>query len=211
MQQRAQAQREREEKKTQEMKAASDECRREWDADRRIDPIRNKIPLDVREATLTQRNNTERVSAAEKPAIEAVDEIAQHCGKKAAEILSRYITPQHMALLYRAQSESRARRADLWGGRITYGEAISKSEEALRKLLSDDAALTAQINQQAAALQAQQAQAEAARQQASSAAMAQTLQGLYMMNQASQPRYVQPVPTNTTCNRSGQNINCTTW
>lgn len=185
-----------------EAKDATEKCEAKYNSDSRLDAIRAKIPLSIEKATLTQRANPERATEAEKRAIEALDELAVSCATQAIDIASRYLSPQQVALFSKVFADGRASRAELWAGRITYGAYLTQGATALVKAREDEAAIVANLNQQAASQRAQEAQASAAGQ----AAFAQTLQGLAIMNKATMPR----APINTTCSQLGNFVNCQT-
>ena len=128
----------------QEMVAAAQTCRQQYEHDPRVAPVLDKLPFDVSSATSAQRADPGRVSDSEKPAIEAHDEILTRCDDSGIAIWSRYVSSGRVANLLRYLAVKRTLRADLWAGKITFGGFLSKAGDLYQAFIRDDMTIARQ-------------------------------------------------------------------
>lgn len=161
-------------------------------------PIANKVQLgDVRGQPFALLTLTDSATDGDKPLIAAWVDARQECTRQGQLWLQQY-APPYTALLNYSSSGFLALTADLYAGKITYGDYA----KARAKLNADIQREAAAIDQR---LREQQAAAD---EQRKNRAM------MYLLNQPAyrpvQP-YQVPMPTTTNCYRFGNQVNCTTY
>lgn len=161
-----------------------------------IDPLRGKIVIDVGQVpTLPMLSDSAHPSQQERDALAVLDPIHSACNGGVISVLTRHFPPEYAALGNEVASALRANRAELYAGRISYGE-YNQMEQAV------NAALQSRLQQLDAKYQAMAQQQQAIKDQQ----LINSLGALNMLNQAAMPR----APVNTTCSQLGNFVNCTT-
>lgn len=161
-----------------------------------ISVLRGKIPLeDTERPTIAMLNDPKKATEEDQKAIINMDRVLIECAKSAGSVAQKYNAGDYLALIMEIAAAGQSLRADLYSGKISYGEYNRKSEEMKAAFTRRGADLDAR----------RQAQASS-----SIMATAQTLQTLQQM----QPRPVATppsLPTRTNCQTYGVQTNCTTW
>lgn len=201
-------------------------CKSRIDNDARLDPLRSHINLSSEsDSSIQQLASTKKPTANEKKAILAWDEVETECVNAREALIAKYSPPPEYVQVYRSYvTTQKQNRANLWGGKFTYGEYIKASQDAKSQHDKSTAAVRAARTNQRMQAEMQQAQINAVNAQAAAAvisAQAQqqsaNAQTMMMFNQAQQQRQqfnapgtvTNPVQTN--CNRIGNSVNCQTY
>lgn len=202
-------------------------CMNQLATDSRLDPLRSHLQLGSSKApSLAQLSSSKRATGKEKPAILILDEITSDCFAQQQQIYIDNGAPtlyvENSRIL---EDKQRQLKADLWAGKITYGEYLkagqkNKMESDLQLKSNHDAHY-----QKEAQMQMQQAQTRALQEQADAQNRQAAVQTMMMFNQAQQSQQQQikqlrPLnapgtisnPIQTDCKRDlGGGVNCQTY
>lgn len=224
-----QAQQQHEQKMAQynaELEALGQACKNQFLTDPRLDPLRSHINFGKEDDSLEQLASTKKPTTKEKAAILAWDEISSSCANDRVKLFEKYNAPLGFAQNFRKFRDAQQQlRANLWAGKISYGQYLKAAKENYATLNKDNQELEASLQQQARQAQMQQAQINAVNAQAAAAVMSAqaqqqsaNAQTMMMFNQAQQQQRqkfnapgtaANPVQTN--CNRIGNSVNCQTY
>ncbi|MFM0174128.1 hypothetical protein PQR33_32910 [Paraburkholderia sediminicola] len=195
-----------------------DACTARAHADRRLDPIRAKLPEIITSPTIQQLADHTKPTKAEKQALVAYDEDRSFCEQQfgaqftgdAASVFSLFV------------SNSRKLRASLYSGQIDYGAFVATDSDNLQAFQNYNTALQSRAQAQAAAAKQAKERAEqqerianeALEQQQEEFDADQKRQKMQAISDALQRfsdslRRPQPVVTN--CQSSYGNTRCTTY
>lgn len=170
-------------------------CRSDWENDERIDPVREKLPLNISSATFQQLNDKTKPTNAEKQAIIAVDEVREKCNASIYSMHAPDWPQERSALMRQYMSDSRAALGALWNGDLTYGQFLTSANKTLSAYGIEDQKIA---NQYFA--EAQRARNE---KRTADAAMFRAYSQFMEANKAPPVQIYQPVQSQTT--------NCTAW
>jgi hypothetical protein len=163
-----------------------------------FDPIRPKLPMDVRKATIEQQTDSSMATDEQIAAVLDTHPRLQACRQTYLDRESE-TTPSRVPIIsaFLAKSESSlidvVQRKKSWGEHVRYvKEAFPQFE---RQLIAENQRIQAGLDQSQ--------QAELSRRQAAAAAFGQYMQTQQMINAINRP-------VTTNCNRFGNNVNCVT-
>lgn len=217
-QQQAKAMAEQQQAFNREYAAVNEKCKSQLEGDKRIDPIRSYVPMLANDATLEQRGSVKKPNAKEKAAILAFDEVVAQCRNELVEVKAKFGAPFQVLNASKKYGDlQRELRAQLWAGKVTYGEFATKriqlSNEgklAEQQAMSDAQQQARQIQMQQAQINAVNAQANAAMISAQAQQQMATNDTMRAFNQA-QKRELPRQPVQTNCYKLGNQVNCTTY
>lgn len=196
----------------------TEKCKSQLEGDKRIDPIRPYVPMLANDATLEQRGSTKKPTAKEKSAILAFDEIASECRNELSQVKARFGSPAQVQNTSKKYGDlQRELRAQLWAGKITYGEFATKRIQISNEGKVAEQQALAEYQQQARQVQMQQAQINAVNAQANAALISAQAQQQIANNDTmraftqAQQRNLPPQPVQTNCYKTGNQVNCTTY
>jgi hypothetical protein len=197
---------------------ADDTCTARAHADKRLDPIREKLPEVITSPTIKQLADHAKPTKAEKQALVAYDEDRSFCEQQ----FGNQFTGEASGAFALIVSNSRKLRASLYSGQIDYATFVSTDSDNLQAFLNYKAALQARAQAEAAAaarakereqaqerlaneaLEQQQEQFEEDQKRQKGQAISDALQRL-----SDSMRRPQPVVTN--CQNSYGNTRCVTY
>lgn len=198
--------------------AANEKCKSQLEGDKRIDPIRPYVPVLANDATLEQRGSTKKPNAKEKAAILAFDEVASECRNELSQIKARFGSPAQVQNTSKKYGDlQRELRAQLWAGKITYGEFATKRIQISNDGKVAEQQAIAESQHQARQVQMQQAQINAVNAQANAALISAQAQQQIANNDTmraftqAQQRNLPKQPVQTNCYKMGNQVNCTTY
>jgi hypothetical protein len=209
-----------------ELDALAQSCNSQFATDPGLDPLRVHINFGSSTDSLEQIASTKKPTAKEKPAILIWDEIASKCTEEREKLLIKYNAPAGFVQnLRKFGDEQKQLRANLWAGKISYGQYLKSAKANYSNLDKENQALEVSLQQQARQAQMQQAQINAVNAQAAAAVMSAqaqqqsaNAQTMMMFNQAQQQQRKQfnapgtaTNPVQTNCNRIGNSVNCQTY
>lgn len=176
-------------------------------ADKRLDPIRDKVSLvDARDASLQMLSLKATPTAQEKRAIEAWYDDSKAEWPVAMGVVQRF-WPWAVPIYEAERSAGLTLLAELYGGKLTYGEFNTRHLALNSKALQAVQARGAEIQREQ--LRAAQINAQVAAQQSMAASAAFSsfenyLIGQQLVNQQLQPTRITPF----TCTQYGNRTNC---
>lgn len=130
-------------------------CKHLWQTNRKLDLIRDKLPLYAQDATLEQRASRARSSENLKPAISAYDQVISLCQTKITEKAGKYESAYVMEAYSKYQERGRDLRMKLWNGDISFGDFITNETESYNQFIADRSAHIEYARQQSIATQDQ--------------------------------------------------------
>ncbi|MFL9987123.1 hypothetical protein [Paraburkholderia sediminicola] len=197
---------------------ADDACTARAHADRRLDPIRAKLPEIITSPTMQQFADHSKPTKAEKQALIAYDEDRSFCEQQ----FGAQLTGEAANAFALFVSNSRKLRASLYSGQIDYATFVSTDSDNLQAFVNYNTALQSRAQAQAAAAKQAKERAEqqerianeALEQQQEEFEVDQKRQKMQAISDALQRfsdslRRPQPVVTN--CQSSYGNTRCTTY
>jgi hypothetical protein len=111
---------------------AHKECADLW-SDHKFDPLRNKIPLGDEKPTFAMLKNSERLRPKDRPLAEQAIKTLEQCRKAYAPVFALLPT-QVNAMMQGTQRRQDALIAELYSGKITFGEYNIKMDEIIGEL-----------------------------------------------------------------------------
>ncbi|MGF6777824.1 hypothetical protein [Paraburkholderia sp. GAS334] len=197
---------------------ADDACTARAHADKRLDPIRAKLPEVITSPTMQQLADHSKPTKTEKQALIAYDEDRSFCEQQ----FGAQLTGEAASAFALFVSNSRKLRASLYSGQTDYATFVSTDSDNLQAFLNYNTALQARVQAQAAAAKQAKEREEAQERIANEALEQQQEQfeedqkrrKLEAISEALQRfgdslRRPQPVVTN--CQSSYGNTRCTTY
>lgn len=112
-------------------------CKTLW-LDRMFDPLRSKIPLGEEKPTFSMLTNTEKLRSKDKPLANSAIKTLEKCRTAYAPVYAM-LPPQVNAMIYGVEREQDAKVAELYNGKITFGDfnvAMNNLNGALSAALS---------------------------------------------------------------------------
>ena len=203
----------------------SAECFNALESNPELQILKGKVALgNVSGQSLEILANDKKPSPAEKSALAKWDSSRQPCIQQSLEWSHSHYAPNVAVILERLISQFKSNLADLYAGKITYGQ-FAKARQANADNAKAEAVNLDQQNQNANA-QNQQRQQELNQQaqqaDAQNQIQRQALANQFIMNnkpyQVPMPQAVTPyqmpqlqTPKSTNCQKIGNSINCTTY
>ena len=190
-----------------------------------LQPLKGKVALgNINSQTIEILANDNKPNKSEKSALLKWDELRKPCVKQSMEWSNSNFAPNIAILIDRLRSQFQANLADLYAGKITYGQ-FAKARQANVDDLKAQAANINQQNQNSYNQQQQRQQELNQQAQAQDDAQRRALAAQMIMNnkpyQAPMPQAASPyqmpqlqapkAPTNTNCRMIGNTMNCTTY
>lgn len=198
--------------------AVNEKCKSQLEGDKRIDPIRAYVPMLANDATLEQRGSTKKPNAKEKAAILAFDEVASECRNELSQVKAKFGLPVQVQNTSKKFGDlQRELRAQLWAGKITYGEFATKRIQISNDGKVAEQQAIAESQHQARQIQMQQAQINAVNAQANAALISAQAQQQIANNDTmraftqAQKRNLPQQPVQTNCYKIGNQVNCTSY
>ena len=201
------------------------ECFSALESNPELQILKGKVALgNVSGQNLEILANDKKPSPAEKSALAKWDSSRQPCIQQSLEWSHSHYAPNVAVILERLISQFKSNLADLYAGKITYGQ-FAKARQANADNAKAEAVNLDQQNQNANA-QNQQRQQELNQQaqqaDAQNQIQKQALANQFIMNnkpyQVPMPQAVTPyqmpqlqAPKSTNCQKIGNSINCTTY
>lgn len=190
-----------------ELETLYSQCRYDFENDVALDPIKNYIPYNPLEATISQRSNNKKPTNKEKKAVDELDIVRTKCLQGRIQLAVKYKEQAGRQLIQQNHLNAyRYLTAELWAGKMSYGEYINK----VISLNSRRDELIAQYD-----LEAQKAATEQQRQAAESAARVKLMKSQAdaqkMQALGNYLQMIQPQPSNsksTTCTTFGNMMTC---
>lgn len=197
---------------------ADDACTARAHADKRLDPIRAKLPEVITSPSMQQLADHSKPTKTEKQALVAYDEDRSFC----EEQFGAQFSGEAASVFALFVSNSRKLRASLYSGQIDYASFIATDSDNLQAFVNYNTALQSRAQAQAAAAKQTKERAEqqerianeALEQQQEEFEADQKRQKMQAISDALQRfsdslRRPQPVVTN--CQSSYGNTRCTTY
>jgi hypothetical protein len=202
-------------------------CKSNLLSDSDVYPLQKYLNLGKADPTVEQLSSTKKPNSQEKGAILVWDEIASKCNKNRIDLMVKYGWPSpYVQNSIKYADDMKQLRADLWAGKITYGDYLKSSQAARAAYVKNNTSIDAELeaknyqrNVQATQLQIQQQQANAQQQAAiaaqTSATMDRAMQNYYQSRQQYNQQlnapgsYSNPVQTN--CRNVGGTVQCQTY
>jgi hypothetical protein len=181
-----------------------------------LKPIASKVWLGLRkDQPFTMMTITDKVTDADRPALLAWVNATQECTRQGAPWLQQYLPPQFGSIIERATAKFLANVADLYAGKITYGDFAKKRIEDGSASDKEWAEAVEHFREQQAEAQQRQAEAQARAQAQRNAQVFQYLLNRSQPQPYPQPYVPQPIqpyhpPMTTTCRAVGNTLQCTT-
>lgn len=196
--------------------AQGNQCYEEMKANPALNPIKGKVAFNVNEQTLQMLSNINKPTAKEKQAIALWDEKRQECSRYWDAAYPSTNTPAVFNAISSANKTATQNLiANLYAGKITYGEFAKQRKELHDRTLAAQSQALDKANKDAQdasfrnrAVAAQEAQAEAARQAQYDAAI---VQGANLINSTRQAPVQSYGPRNVTCTQQGVFTNCSSY
>ena len=204
----------------------SEECFSALEGNPELQILKGKVALGKSsEQTLEILANDKKPSSAEKSALAKWDALRQPCIKQSSEWNSSHYAPNIAVIADRVGSQFKSLLADLYAGKITYGQFAKARQANLDNAKAEAVNLDQQNknanaqNQQRQQELNQQAQQADAQNQAQRNALATQMILNNKPYQAPAPYQMPPLqaptpiraPTNTNCRMVGNVMNCTSY
>jgi hypothetical protein len=211
----------------------STQCFADLENNPELQAIKSKVSLgNLAGQTLEMLSNDKKPTSVEKIALSRWDALRQSCIQMNQEWNQSHVAPNIAVIVDRLSSEFKMALADLYSGKITYGQFAkirqmnsdkAKAEASNIERQNQSANIQQQQRQQELNQQAQQAEAQNQIQRNAlatqmilnnkpyQAPMPQAVTP-YQMPQLQAPNLQTPIaPTNTNCRMIGNTMNCTTY
>ena len=197
---------------------ADDACTARAHADKRLDPIRAKLPEVITSPTMQQLADHSKPTKTEKQALIAYDEDRSFCEQQFGALFNGEAASAFALFV----SNSRKLRASLYSGQIDYATFVSSDSDNLQAFLNYSAALQARVQAHAAAAK-QDKEREEARERIANEALEQQqeefeadqkrqkMQAISDALQRFSDSLRRPQPVVTNCQSSYGNTRCTTY
>ncbi len=203
-------------------------CTNQLATDVRLDPIRGYLALGSdKKPSIVQLSSTKRASGREKNAILAWDEIVSECYSQEQQIYRENNAPEmYIQNSVELEAKQKQLRADLWAGKISYGDYLKSSQKNRMDSRSELSSRQDERTAREAQLRNQENQTRALQEQANAQNRQAAAQTMMMFNQASQQQMQQqqanqPRPLNapgtpsnpirTDCKRGMGGVECQTY
>ncbi|MCX4137890.1 hypothetical protein M0D68_06825 [Paraburkholderia sp. SEWSISQ10-3 4] len=197
---------------------ADDVCTARAHADKRLDPIRAKLPEVITSPTIQQLADHSKPTKIEKQALVAYDEDRSFCEQQFGALFNGEAASAFALFV----SNSRKLRASLYSGQIDYATFVSTDSDNLQAFLNYNTALQARAQAQAAAAK-QDKEREETRERVANEALEQQqeefeadqkrqkMQAISDALQRFSDSLRRPQPVVTNCQSSYGNTRCTTY
>lgn len=194
-------------------------CKTMYETDPRLDSLRSYVNFSGKTDSIEQLSSTKKPTAKEKQAILVWDEISSQCISDRIGLYAKYNAPAGFAQNTREFGmQQKQLRADLWAGKISYGDFLKATQRNIDTLQRAQNNLRQQLSNEQYQRQMQQAQLQAQQDQAAAQRQAAAAQTMMLFNQAQQQQRQQfnapgtaTNPVQTNCNRIGNSVNCQTY
>lgn len=194
------------------METPTQECTAAAAYEGRLDRLQSRAPLRVSSQTFATLTNGENADAEDRPAISFWAQVAEECHKLVAPRMAD-LPPAALQILDRDHTQFLVLLADLYTGRITYGDLARRRAELDASTTSELQALAEQRRRERYAIARERAQAAAQDDQAARNAAIGILMGRALTPAPTVQVPYLPLPARpavTNCYRGGAYTTCTT-